>query len=100
MRQKRDAHVDAVQPDLMRVDFFVPEGAIAGFRVIFELVAQYCGSFFVFGFTGLLVSTQQHIAAVNAVDVKFFALIAVNTAIGSDKRVGHIQHGCFISRVW
>src|SRR5690606_40768805 len=52
--KERHAHVNAIQPYLMRIRLLVPEGAFTGARVLLQLFVQQVCCFTVFFFTGVL----------------------------------------------
>jgi hypothetical protein len=85
-------HVEAIEPHLPGITFFVPEAAVLGAGVRGQLGAEeFCG-FAVPFLAGHAVEAEDGFAGSDMVDVVIIELIAVDGTIGLDKGADQFFH--------
>ena len=85
---ERRAHVEPVEPHLVRVDLLVPESALARARMGAHLCPQQVGGLAEALFVGLVVEVEQELARVDVVDVILGRVVVEDGARGVYHRVG------------
>ena len=87
LREERRAHVQAVEPHLIRVPLLVPEAAFLGARMLAHLLAQELDGLAVLFVLRLRVEQEQRLAGVDAVDVVLVLVVRADRAVGLDNAV-------------
>ena len=77
-------HVQAVQPNLIGVNQFVPKVAGVGARLLVQLAFEQINCLLVLGFAGFLVQLEKHTAFVDIIQVEFVLTVTAECAILED----------------
>jgi len=88
---KRQAHVDAVEPDLLGVALLVPVIAGLGAGVSGELIGQPVGGGHVPRVAGFVGKVEQAAPGEDVVDVELVRIEALQRAVVGDLRLGQVQ---------
>ena len=87
-RQVRHAHIDAVQPHLVRIDLLMPETSVLVPGLPVELGTNQVQSFLILRVFRLLVDAEQDLARIDAVEAVFLYLVLLDGAVGIDHGIG------------
>ena len=82
---KRRAHVNAVEPHLVRITLLVPEAALAGAGLGLELFAQKTGGLLVALFVRQAIERQHGPAGINIVEVVVLQSVAPDLPLRGDE---------------
>ena len=83
-------HVGAVQPDLPGVDLLVPEVALLGAGLAFQLAVDDVDGLAVLLVPEDVVEDEQVLALVDVVEVVFLGVIGLDAAVGLDEPVDEV----------
>ena len=85
--QKREAHVNTVEPDLPGINLFVPVTTGMSFRVFLQLLNKLRNGFFITWVIRSLCQREQIGSRANQVDVVFLHVVTFNLATAVDQHI-------------
>ena len=80
-------HINPIQPDLVRVYFFMPERALRRAWLLFQCSMQHLRRLTVFLLTRHLIHRKQHPAFIDIIQLAFFRIKGQDLTVFPDKMV-------------
>ena len=92
-------HIQAVQPDLIGIDGFVPEVSLKGARLLPDLPIEILRGLFILFLPRLCVQGEEHTPLVDIVKIVFFAVVGADRAVVQHEPVDKALRKVEVTRV-